>query len=440
MLQWEFPKDINKLCHRCGKLSCAPTACPMNNSRGRSRTRNPVAHLKERFNIGQNNKTSSANHTRQRSRSQSKERSTSRHRNNSVNNSGRNNNSSPANSNNSKAPNNSAQRPRSNERRYKDRSVSFSASDRNKSDTTNSNGHKSPLIDPNSSQIQEILSILKSLQEDMANVRARVHALELVDHRMSRLEERVFGHKQDDIPAPDPSDSSGMLIDDHSHTPPNTIQSDRPTSSMSLSGPARPAPLVPIPRTTITTTTIPIPEFADEAAINKEHYDTFVRNPPNPVDLDNIFNDSLSDTLFSNISSNSPIPNSFNISSFNVNGLKTPGQGAFKIDQISSFFAQKHISIGGIVDTHLSPKQMKFLSKRVSDYTSFHSDLDPQKHGRSSGGVSLFIHKSLATHVQFYESHSSRILSVDLYFKGNIKLRIFVVYIPPTNDLVLRNE
>ncbi|CAB4417842.1 unnamed protein product [Rhizophagus irregularis] len=83
---------------------------------------------------------------------------------------------------------------------------------------------------------------------------------------------------------------------------------------------------------------------------------------------------------------------------------------------------------------------MKFLSKRVSGYTSFHSDLDPQKHGRSSGGVSLFIHKSLATHVQFYESHSSRILSVDLYFKGNIKLRIFVVYIPPTNDMVLRNE
>ncbi|CAB4421325.1 unnamed protein product [Rhizophagus irregularis] len=173
---------------------------------------------------------------------------------------------------------------------------------------------------------------------------------------------------------------------------------------------------------------------------NNIDYDTFVRNPPNPVDFDDIFNDPLSDTLFSNTSFNSPIPNSFNISSFNVNGHKTPGQGAFKIDQISSFFSQKHISVGGIVDTHLSPKQMKFLSKRVRDYTSFHSDLDPQKHGRSSGGVSLFIHKSLATHVQFYESHSSRILSVDLYFKGNIKLRIFVVYIFPTNDLVLRNE
>ncbi|PKY31715.1 hypothetical protein RhiirB3_449461 [Rhizophagus irregularis] len=114
-------------------------------------------------------------------------------------------------------------------------------------------------------------------------------------------------------------------------------------------------------------------------------YDTFVQNPPNPVNFSDIFNDPLSDTLFSSSSSTFPIPNSFNISSFNVNGLKTPGQGSFKMDQISSFFLQNHISFGGIVDTHLSPKRMKFLSKRVCDYTSFHSDLDSTKHGRSSG-------------------------------------------------------
>ncbi|GET63255.1 hypothetical protein RIR_jg40805.t1 [Rhizophagus irregularis DAOM 181602=DAOM 197198] len=144
---------------------------------------------------------------------------------------------------------------------------------------------------------------------------------------------------------------------------------------------------------------------------NNIDYDNFMRNPPNPVDYNDIFNDSLSDTLFSS-SSTSPIPNSFNISSFNVNGLKTSGQGSFKIDQISSFFTQQYISFDGVVNTYLSPKQMKFLSKRIKDYSSFHSNLDSTKHGRSSGGVSLFIHNSLATHVQFYESHSSRILSV----------------------------
>ncbi|GET63947.1 RNA-directed DNA polymerase from mobile element jockey-like isoform X1 [Rhizophagus irregularis DAOM 181602=DAOM 197198] len=141
-------------------------------------------------------------------------------------------------------------------------------------------------------------------------------------------------------------------------------------------------------------------------------YDTFVRNPPTPLILV-IFLMILYLILYF-LPLPLLLPYSFNISSFNVNGLKTPGQGSFKMDQISSFFLQNHISFGGIVDTHLSPKQMKFLSKRVCDYTSFHSDLDSTKHGRSSGGVSLFIHNSLATHVQFYQSHSSRILFVDL--------------------------
>ncbi|PKB96359.1 hypothetical protein RhiirA5_434966 [Rhizophagus irregularis] len=223
-LQWELPENINKLCHRCGKLGCAPTACPLNNSRGRSRTRNPVAHLKERFNIGQlNNHNSSANRSRHRSRSQSKDRSNSRQRNRSASSTGRNNN----NTNNTSSPNSfnynnstqSAQRPRSNERKGKDRSVSFSTSQRNSTSTSNSSGHKPPLVDPNCSQIQEILSVLKSLQEDMTSVRARIHALELADQRMSRLELRVFGHMQDDVLPPDSNDSSHMLVDNHQRTP-----------------------------------------------------------------------------------------------------------------------------------------------------------------------------------------------------------------------------
>ncbi|GBC01946.1 hypothetical protein RclHR1_00440012 [Rhizophagus clarus] len=56
------------------------------------------------------------------------------------------------------------------------------------------------------------------------------------------------------------------------------------------------------------------------------------------------------------------------------------------------------------------------------------------------GGVSLFIENSLASHVHTYSSLSSRLLSVDLYFKGHVKLRIFVVYIPPTSDQSLRDE
>ncbi|GBC24179.2 hypothetical protein RIR_jg548.t1 [Rhizophagus irregularis DAOM 181602=DAOM 197198] len=223
-LQWKLSENTNKLCHRCGKLGCAPTACPLNNSRGRSRTRNPVAHLKKHFNIGQsNNNNSSANRSRYHSRSQSKDRSNFRQRNHSANNAKRNhnttNNTSSPNSSNFRNSTQSAQRPRSNERKGKDRSVFFSTSQRNNIATPNSSGHKPPLVDPNCSQIQEILSVLKSLQEDMASVYARIHALELADQRMSRLERQAFGHLQDDVLPPDPNNSSHMLVDNHQCTP-----------------------------------------------------------------------------------------------------------------------------------------------------------------------------------------------------------------------------
>ncbi|GBC39613.2 RNA-directed DNA polymerase from mobile element jockey-like [Rhizophagus irregularis DAOM 181602=DAOM 197198] len=168
---------------------------------------------------------------------------------------------------------------------------------------------------------------------------------------------------------------------------------------------------------------------------NNFNYDTFVRNPPNPDNVTEIFSHK---SLFSSSSNISHIPNSFNISSFNVNGLKMHGQT--KLEEISSFFSLKHISFGGIVDTHLHPKQMKFLSKRLSNYTVFSSNLDTSKQILSSGGVSLFIENSLASHVQDFKSHSSRLLSVDLYFKGNVKLRIFVIYIPPPAESVLRSD
>src|SRR5690348_10470950 len=168
---------------------------------------------------------------------------------------------------------------------------------------------------------------------------------------------------------------------------------------------------------------------------NNFDYDSFVRNPPNPVDVDNL---TLQDSLFSSTSPSLSPCNSFNISSLNINGLKMFSQN--KIELLNDFFSLKHITFGGVVDTHLHPKQVHFLSKRLSNYTVFSSVLDTSQHVRSSRGVSLFIENSLASHVHTYTSLSSRLLSVDLYFKGNVKLRIFVVYIPPTSDQSLRDE
>ncbi|GBC19758.2 hypothetical protein RIR_jg42017.t1 [Rhizophagus irregularis DAOM 181602=DAOM 197198] len=124
--RWAYssPDNTNKLCHRCGKLGCAPNFCPLKQTRGRSRTRDPVAKLKLRFNVNQphrsNSKTANARSC-SRSRSKSKDRS--------APNSGRDNNISHDRTNNDKNHNKSAPNI-SQHARYnsKERSVSFSSS------------------------------------------------------------------------------------------------------------------------------------------------------------------------------------------------------------------------------------------------------------------------------------------------------------------------
>ncbi|PKC54609.1 hypothetical protein RhiirA1_476987 [Rhizophagus irregularis] len=67
VLSWSSPDHTNKLCHRCGKLGCALNFCPFKQTRGRSRTRDPVAKLKERFNVNQPLRRSNSNAVNSRS-------------------------------------------------------------------------------------------------------------------------------------------------------------------------------------------------------------------------------------------------------------------------------------------------------------------------------------------------------------------------------------
>ncbi|GBB89011.1 hypothetical protein RclHR1_15640009 [Rhizophagus clarus] len=450
-LQWNLPDNTNKLCHRC------------------------VAALKERFNINQP--------ARLKERSRSGSHSCLR----------------------SKDPGNfqssQPQKPLANTRilnsPYRDRSksndkcdhlVSFSMVLR----TSPSLSSPNQAITMSSHEAANILSLLKSLQQDMAEVCDRITALELNDRRMTRIEQHLGLLPSPDIPAT--NQSSDMLIDapvisNSTVTP----VSSRPTASpvqtplnplspgFTPSRPVRatlsaPIDLPEISSPSSTSQAVPSPTQTRDKiqAINAKHsaiknkldmlansisgfigsitssssssnsasmadnnfnYDSFVRNPLNPLNIDNL---SLQDSLFS-FTSPTPFPrNSFNISLFNINGLKMFSHN--KIELLNDFFSLKHISFGGVVDTHLHSKQMHFLSKQLSNYTVFSSALDTSQHVRSSGGVSLFIENSLAPHVHTYSSLSSRLLSVDLYFKGHVKLRIFVVYIPPTSDQSLRDK
>ncbi|PKK55906.1 hypothetical protein RhiirC2_801193, partial [Rhizophagus irregularis] len=182
-LRWGSSNDSKALCHRCGKLGCAPTSCPLNQRHGRSRTRDPVAALKERFNIGHKppQQRTPRNNSRSRSRSKSRDRSASAQRSNSGSNRPNNNNHNNYTNPSSFGPAGSSStahgRAPSTNRKGKDRSVSFSSTAR------------APIPDPNSSSALEaalnILNVLKSLQLDVARVESRISNLELNNKRLS---------------------------------------------------------------------------------------------------------------------------------------------------------------------------------------------------------------------------------------------------------------
>ncbi|GBC44420.2 hypothetical protein GLOIN_2v1766278 [Rhizophagus irregularis DAOM 181602=DAOM 197198] len=213
-LRWGSSNDSKALCHRCGKLGCAPTSCPLNQRRGRSRTRDPVAALKERFNIGQKpvQQRTPRNNSRSRSRSKSRDRSASAHRSNSNSNSS---NTNGNNNNNNKPPSSDSPahgRAPSITRKGKDRSVSFSSNAR------------APLPDPNSPNALEaalkILNVLKNLQQDVARVESRISNLELNNQRLSAIEAHLginppsapVVNTEPDRMEEDPPETTGTLI------------------------------------------------------------------------------------------------------------------------------------------------------------------------------------------------------------------------------------
>ncbi|PKC51161.1 hypothetical protein RhiirA1_484396, partial [Rhizophagus irregularis] len=233
--------NTNKLCHRCGKLGCAPNFCPLKQTRGRSRTRDPIAKLKERFNVNQPPRHSNPNAANSRSRSRSRSKSRDQSASNSrrdINNSQDHNN----NVNNNNIPNpNTSRRARHNS---KERSVSFSSSSR-------STARPLPRQTPNSAlspdDANNILNLLRELQCEVANFHKRISALELADQWMARIETHLG---LDPLPAPDEPDLDLMQDDAPvSHVPLNI----QPSAKASL--PPKSILTRPLPPTTIVSNT-----------------------------------------------------------------------------------------------------------------------------------------------------------------------------------------
>ncbi|PKC53765.1 hypothetical protein RhiirA1_478610 [Rhizophagus irregularis] len=238
-LRWGSSNDSKALCHRCGKLGCAPTSCPLNQRHGRSRTRDPVAALKERFNIGQRpaQQRTPRNNSRSRSCSKSQDRSASAQRSNSNSNSSNNNihnkNTKPSSFDLASCSSTAHGRTPSNNRKGKDRSVSFSSSTR------------TPLPNPNSSNALEaalnILDVLKKLQQDVARVESRISTFELNNQRLSAIKAHL-GINPPSIPVVDSE------LDRMEKDPPETTGTLIPhPNAPSSSGPKKSSPPTSIP-------------------------------------------------------------------------------------------------------------------------------------------------------------------------------------------------
>ncbi|CAB4443105.1 unnamed protein product [Rhizophagus irregularis] len=178
VLSWGSPDNSNKLCHRCGKLGCAPNFCPEKQARGRSRTRNPVAKLKERFNVNQPRRSVPAQRTTSNSRSRSRSKSRDRSASAKERNKGSNSNKGQ--------PNPTVVQGA--QSRSKERSVSFSS-------TSRASARPLPRQTPNSALSVEdannILDLLRELQKEVATFHKRVSALELADARMTHIESHL---------------------------------------------------------------------------------------------------------------------------------------------------------------------------------------------------------------------------------------------------------
>ncbi|GBB95443.1 hypothetical protein RclHR1_25370002 [Rhizophagus clarus] len=125
-------------------------------------------------------------------------------------------------------PNNQRNRSKSNDKR--DRSVSFSSALR--TPPLSSTCKQPPSLSPQDAS--EILSLLKVLQQDMADVRDRITAFELNDQRMTRIERHIGLQSLSSVP-PTATQSSDMNIDQPDVSRPSLAQDSPPCMSHSRS-------------------------------------------------------------------------------------------------------------------------------------------------------------------------------------------------------------
>ena len=107
----------------------------------------------------------------------------------------------------------------------------------------------------------------------------------------------------------------------------------------------------------------------------------------------------------------------------NVQGLNSPA----KQQQLLHFIKSNNIDIMGLAETKLNDKKATHIYKHDPQYKAFFNNTSDSL---SSSGVGLLISNAYAKFIQYTGSYKGRIIHVDMFLKGHIKLRIIQVYLP----------
>src|SRR6185437_8076271 len=112
----------------------------------------------------------------------------------------------------------------------------------------------------------------------------------------------------------------------------------------------------------------------------------------------------------------------FHILTLNVQGLNSK----FKQEQLISMIKSDHISIMGLSETKLRPNQSRFIYKHIDAYSFYFNNDSDSVHG---SGVGLIVSNSYSKYIQKSNGYKGRVIYIDLFMKGNVKLRIIQTYL-----------
>ena len=111
----------------------------------------------------------------------------------------------------------------------------------------------------------------------------------------------------------------------------------------------------------------------------------------------------------------------FRLLTHNVRGLSLPSKQA----QIENFFTNSNLAVMGLAETKLTNKAAQHMFRS----TNFRFFYNNNSTSPLSQGVGLLIDNNYAKFIQKSGGFKGRILYVDMFLKGRIKLRIIQVYL-----------